>query len=68
MADDQVDELAGFVTQMMDSTAQTTTSFCAVKFKEEERRKKEELKRKSSIPLEQLTLIAREKALRKRQK
>ncbi len=53
---------------MLETSVKRTASSSVELYKEGERKKREEKKRKASIPLEELTPVAREKALRKLQK
>jgi hypothetical protein len=69
---EQAKEMAAFVSQMMDKTAQVTAVEASKKFEEEKRkeeeRRKEEKRKRAAIPPDQLSPVNREKALKRKQR
>jgi hypothetical protein len=65
---DQAAQIVVFMSTMLDTSTKRVAQSCAEKFREERKKEKESKKRKAEIPLEELTPIAREKQLRKRQR
>lgn len=61
-------DLANYINQIFQVHVQNTAASIEKRIEEERRKKKEERKRKASLPLEQLSPVAREKALKKKQK
>jgi hypothetical protein len=65
---DKAITMAAFVSTMCEQTAQKSTTEATKRIEEERRKEKEEKKRKAAIPLEQLSPVARERVLVKKQK